>query len=146
MFAPCPLVLKCPLICLKTSPSLVLPFPLDFVRFPKIETTSYKRKMLTVIETAQTNRTTLFKRSHPGTLLTPTELYTRVECALSRVPPTVCGGPSQAGCYAPSGFRISEFDISGCLLHQNRKLLANRRAGMCGSVLHKYSCINLWSP
>jgi hypothetical protein len=87
-----PLLLKCPLICLKTSPRLVLPFSFDFVRFLNIETTIYKRKMLTVIQTAQTNRTTLFKGSHPSTLLIPTKLYTRVECALLGATPTVCGG------------------------------------------------------
>lgn len=48
--------------------------------------------MLTVIQTAQTNRTTLFKGRHNSTLLTPTELYARVGCALLGATPTVCGG------------------------------------------------------
>jgi len=48
--------------------------------------------MLTLIQTAQTNRTTLFKGSHHSTLLTLTELYTRVECALLGATPTLCGG------------------------------------------------------
>jgi hypothetical protein len=91
-------------------PMFVLPFSFDFGRFLKIETTIYKRKMLTVIQTTQTNRTTLFKGSHHTTLLTPTELYTRVECALLGATPTVCGGS-----YASSGFGISKFDVSGCV-------------------------------
>lgn len=103
-------VLKCPRFRMNISPKQSLPLPFTLVRIPKIGATNYKRGMLTMIRTAQTNRKTHFKGKQDSSVLAPPELCSLVGYSLLAARRSVSEGESQSsGTLPSSGFTSSKF-------------------------------------